>query len=82
MPEPSPDLDLDRGAPRTPRWVKVFGIVALIVLLLFLALLLTRGAGGHGPQRHFSSGGGAAADPADPFPGQAVSDASPDDRLA
>jgi hypothetical protein len=44
-----------------PRWVKVFGIVALVVaLLLVVMLLIGGGGGGHGPQRH----GGAAQPPA------------------
>lgn len=53
-----PPLDPDAGAqPRrpsstaTPRWVKVAGVVALVVALVFLALLLT-GGGEHGPTRH------------------------------
>jgi hypothetical protein len=29
--------------PGTPRWVKVFGIIALVVVLLFVILLFTRG---------------------------------------
>lgn len=37
-----------------PRWVKVFGIIALVVALLVVILLVT-GGGGHGPGRH--SGG-------------------------
>ena len=41
--------------PGTPRWVKVFGIAALVVILLFVILLLI-GGGGHGPGRHTSSG--------------------------
>jgi hypothetical protein len=36
----------------TPRWVKVFGVVALVVLLLFVVLLLTGRGGDHGPGRH------------------------------
>ena len=36
----------------TPRWVKVFGVIAIIVVLLFVILLLT----GHGPGRHLPSG--------------------------
>jgi ABC-type transporter Mla subunit MlaD len=32
-----------------PGWVKVFGIVALVVVVLFVVLLVT---GGHGPGRH------------------------------
>jgi len=44
----------------TPRWVKVFGIVALVVVLLLLILLFTTGPGGsgdHGPSRHGASSG-------------------------
>jgi len=40
----------------TPRWVKVFGIIALVVVLLFVILMFTRGPGGHGPGRHTPSG--------------------------
>jgi hypothetical protein len=32
----------------TPRWVKVFGIIALVAVLLFVILHLT----GHGPGGH------------------------------
>jgi hypothetical protein len=47
----------DRGStPGTPRWVKVFGIVALLVVLLFVILLLTGGP--HGPGRHTAGGAG------------------------
>jgi hypothetical protein len=35
--------------PGTPRWVKVFGIVAVVPLLLFVILLHTGVIGGHGP---------------------------------
>ena len=35
----------------TPRWVKVFGIIAPVVVLLVAIMLLT-GGGGHGPGRH------------------------------
>jgi hypothetical protein len=35
----------------TPRWVKVFGAIALVVILVFVVLLLT-GQGDHGPGRH------------------------------
>lgn len=34
-----------------PRWVKVFGAVALVVIVLFVILLLA-GRGNHGPARH------------------------------
>jgi hypothetical protein len=36
----------------TPRWVKVFGVIAIVVILLFVTALFTRGPGGHGPRRH------------------------------
>lgn len=42
---PSPD------APRMPRWVKIFGIVAVIVLVLVVAIALF-GGDKHGPGRH------------------------------
>ncbi len=38
----------------TPRWVKVFGTIALVVVLLFVILLLVRGP--HRPGRHMSGG--------------------------
>ncbi len=38
--------------PGTPRWVKVFGIIAIVVALLVVIMLLT----GHGPGRHTPSG--------------------------
>jgi hypothetical protein len=42
---------------RTPRWVKVVGIIVLIVALLVVVMLLIGGGGGHGPQRHGGAGG-------------------------
>jgi hypothetical protein len=41
------------GPPPAPRWVKVFGGLLAIVVLVFVALMLVRGPGGHGPARHF-----------------------------
>jgi uncharacterized membrane protein len=41
--------------PGTPRWVKMFGIIVLVVVLLFVFLMFTRGPGGHGPGRHVLS---------------------------
>lgn len=67
MPDMPPPLDAsrDRGIPpdddspgRTPRWVKVFGAIIVLVILLFVILMFTRGRGGqHGPGRHMQSGG-------------------------
>jgi len=56
----------ERGsAYRTPRWVKVFGFIAIGVLLLIAVLLLTGGdGGGHGPSRHGSSGSVGGQHPA------------------
>ena len=46
----------DRGsAPRTPRWVKVFGIIALVVVLVFVISLLAGVR--HGPGLHTPSSG-------------------------
>ncbi|MDO2933470.1 hypothetical protein Q2T94_03990 [Paeniglutamicibacter sulfureus] len=42
-------------APKTPRWVKVFVVIAL-VLVAFLVIGLLSG-GEHGPGRHFSAEG-------------------------
>jgi hypothetical protein len=38
--------------PGTPRWVKVFGIVVIVLVVLVAIMLLA----GHGPGRHGSSG--------------------------
>lgn len=47
----SPDEPRARGAPTgTPRWVKVFGAITLLVLALFVIVLVT--GGNHGPRRH------------------------------
>ena len=42
----------------TPRWVKVFGVVALVLVLIVVIGLLTghAGPGRHGPGRHAASG--------------------------
>jgi hypothetical protein len=41
----------------TPRWVKILGIVALVLVLLFGILHLTGFRGNHGPGQHMPSGG-------------------------
>lgn len=47
--------------PRMPRWVKVSGIVVLVLILVVVALLLfgpdAFGPGQHGPGRHMPGGG-------------------------
>jgi hypothetical protein len=63
-PPAQPDTDDDTGAPLdreppagTPRWVKVFGAIALVVVVLFVLVLILRG-GEHGPGRHGGSNTG------------------------
>ena len=41
----------------TPRWVKIVGIIALVLVLLVGIMLLTGVRGDHGPGRHMPSGG-------------------------
>jgi ABC-type transporter Mla subunit MlaD len=54
MPSPSPDIGDDTGI---PRWVKIFGVIALIVVLLVVILMLT-GVGIGGPGGHTPPEGG------------------------
>ncbi len=54
MANPPPYADTD-DAPGTPRWVKIFGIIALIVVLLVVVMMIV-GGGNHGPSRHLTSG--------------------------
>ena len=41
----------------TPRWVRIVGIIALVLVLLVGILFLTGVGGDHGPGRHMPSGG-------------------------
>jgi hypothetical protein len=41
--------------PGIPRWVKVSGITAMVLILLVLAVLFTGLGGPHGPGRHLPS---------------------------
>jgi len=59
-PDPDARADTRAGPGRglttsTPRWVKVFGIIALVLILLVVVMLLI-GGGSHGPGRHTPSG--------------------------
>jgi hypothetical protein len=47
--------------PGTPRWVKVFGIIVIVVVLLVVARLFIGGE--HGPGRHAPSGDGGGQAP-------------------
>ena len=55
---PDPDShDAGGGqAPRTPGWVKAFGIIAIVLILLVAFILITGLGGPHGPQRHGAYG--------------------------
>ncbi|HEX9350241.1 MAG TPA: hypothetical protein VF877_03095 [Gaiellaceae bacterium] len=53
-PRSSDDTGTENGRASTtgaPRWVKVLGIIALILVLLVVVLLI---GGNHGPGRHMS----------------------------
>ena len=50
------------GPPRTPRWVKISGIVAVVLAALVAVVFATGGPGEHGPGRH--SGGDDRSPPA------------------
>lgn len=43
-----------KSANNTPRWVKVSGIIAIILVLLAVIIMILSG-GNHGPGRHFKS---------------------------
>ncbi len=56
------DLESRRGSTdRAPRWVRVFGIIGLVLVILLVVLQFV--VGGHGPGRHFAPSG-AIHDPA------------------
>lgn len=46
--------DKDRP-PSTPTWVKISGVIAIVLVLLIVTLLLF-GGGNHGPGRHAQGG--------------------------
>jgi hypothetical protein len=53
--------DKDRETGGTPRWVKVFGIIAVVVVVLVVVLLVTGRGGSHGPGRHLPGGDNSPA---------------------
>jgi hypothetical protein len=53
------------SAPSTPRWVKMFGIIALILVLLVGIIVFTGVGGEHGPGRHIQSSDAVATPSAD-----------------
>jgi hypothetical protein len=57
-PDTGDDVEPDRGSiTSTPRWVKVSGLIALVLVLLVGVMLLV-GGGSHGPDRHTGDAGG------------------------
>ena len=44
----------DRESTATPLWVKVFGTIALVLILLLVIMLIA--GGNHGPGRHVPPG--------------------------
>lgn len=48
----NPPTDPNKG-PSTPRWVKAFGIIGIVLVLLFIVMMLA--GGNHGPGRHMPS---------------------------
>ena len=66
MGDPSADRDADaRREPEpttgAPRWVKVVGIIALVMVVIVIVFLLTGGPGRHGPGRHTGAAGTTSA---------------------
>lgn len=57
-PPGDPGMDPDhRSAEGMPRWVKICGLIVMVVVILAIIVLVVGGPGGHGPGRH-----GLAAD--------------------
>lgn len=58
-PDSAPDVTATEDQPpSTPRWVKVFGIISVVLVLLFGIIKLA--GGDHGPGRHLPSGSAPA----------------------
>jgi hypothetical protein len=54
----------DPPAYPTPRWVKVCGVIGLLVVVLVVVLMLTGRGGEHGPGRHGLDGDAGRHTPA------------------
>ena len=71
---PYRDSSDDTGVrPATPRWVKVFGIIVIILVLLGGIIMFTGIGGQHGPGRHMPSGGSGGQIP----PSSVIKDYTP-----
>jgi hypothetical protein len=51
-PPPPADPTDDNAETATPRWVKVFGAIAVVLVVAVIVLLIAGRGGGHGPSRH------------------------------
>jgi hypothetical protein len=71
MSNPYSDTKDDTGL---PRWVKVSGIIAAIVIVGVVIFMLTGLGGEHGPSRHSPGGGGETA------PASAPAESAPADH--
>ncbi|MEO7399068.1 MAG: plastocyanin/azurin family copper-binding protein [Ilumatobacteraceae bacterium] len=69
MADPTGD-PVTRNRPATPAWVKVLGIVALVLVLLVAVLMLVSG-GQHGPGVHAPSGDAGGQTPSSSGPASA-----------
>lgn len=58
-----PDDVLPDRASATPRWVRTFGIIAVVLLLLALLVIVGGVGGPHGPDRHMMHAGDAHGGP-------------------
>lgn len=70
MAESTPNRDRDeqpsdRPLSGTPRWVKVFAVVALTLIVGFILLQVSGVGGEHGPGRHAPNGETGGARPPD-----------------
>ena len=52
----SSDTGATHERPDTPRWVKVFAVIAAVAIVMVVVMLLT--GGNHGPGRHGSADSG------------------------
>jgi hypothetical protein len=70
QPQAGDEANGDSGDATTgaPRWVKVFGIAVVVVILLMVSVMLISG-GDHGPGRHMSGAGQEKGQVADAAPG-------------
>lgn len=58
--------------PGTPRWVKVSGIIVVVLILLIAILIFTGIGGNHGPMRHTGGGDTPPSAVTEPAPAAAL----------